>query len=433
MLFDRSSSSRREFLKTAAAVSVAALPIARGAHAAGSDVLKIGLIGCGGRGTGAAVNAMNTGKDVRLVALADLFPEQLKNSLAQLRQAKPDQVAVSPERCFIGFDAYQKLLASGVDVVLIATTVHFHPTLLTAAVDAGKHVFCEKAHALDAPGIRMVIDACAKAKQKGLSLLSGLCWRHAPAVRETIERVRDGAIGEIVGIQANYCVGGRRAYPRRPDWTEMQNQMLNWYNFQWLSGDQSSAQLIHCLDIASWGMGDVAPEWAWGMGGRQVCLEPRYGDLFDHHATVYEYANGVRLFGFCRDQPGCYGDYSVFFFGTKGRASGPCMCGIKTANPWRYKYKGTADNMYDLEHQFLFDAIRKGTPINSGSYMATSSMLAILSQMVCCTGEQLTWQQAMQSKHDFRLPRYGWDVEPPVKPDQNGQYPTATPGVTRFP
>lgn len=167
------------------------------------------------------------------------------------------------------------------------------------------------------------------------------------------------------------------------------------------------------------------------MGGRQVCLEPRYGDLFDHHATVFEYANGVRSFGFCRDQPGCYDEYSVVFFGTKGRAFAPYKCWIEGANPW--KYKGATGNMYDLEHQTLFDAIRKGSPINSGSYMATSSMLAILSQMVCCTGEQLTWQQAMRSKHDFRLPQYGWDVEPPVKPDQNGQYPTATPGITRFP
>jgi predicted dehydrogenase len=408
----------------------AGLDLGRTAHAAGSDVIRVGLIGCGGRGTGAAVNAMNTGKDVRLAALADLFPEQLDNCLRRLRRAKPDQVAVSPEHCFVGFDAYQKLLASGIDVVLIACTVHFHPTLLTAAVDAGKHVFCEKAHALDAPGIRMVIDACEKAKQRKLSVLSGLCWRHAPAVRETLDRVLDGAIGEIIGIQANYCVGERRAYPRRPAWTEMQNQIFNWYNFQWLSGDQPSAQLIHCLDIASWAMRETPPQMAWGMGGRQVCTKPKFGDLLDHHGVVYEYANGVRLFGFCRDQPGCYNEYSTVFLGTKGRASTPLRCSIEGAKAW--KHKGPGSNMYDLEHRALFDAVRKGAPLHSGSYMATSSMLAILAQMVCSTGRQITWEQAMQSKRDFRLPRYAWDVEPPVIPDKDGNYQTSMPGVTRF-
>ena len=408
------------------------MDIGRTAHAAGSGALRIGLIGCGGRGTGAAVNAMNTGKDVRLVALADLFPEQLQHSLAQLRKAKPDQVDVKPDHCFLGFDAYKQLLASEVDVVLIACTVHFHPTLLAAAVEAGKHVFCEKAHALDAPGIHMVIDACEQAKRRKLSLMSGLCWRHSPPVRETIDRVLGGQIGEIIGIQANYCVGGRRAYVHRPEWTEMQNQIFNWYNFQWLSGDQSSAQLIHCLDIASWAMRETPPKSAWGMGGRQVCVEPKYGDLFDHHAVVYEYAAGVRLSGYCRDQPGCYDNYSTVFFGSKGRAFTPFPnnCFIEGAKPWRYK--GTGGNMYDLEHEALFNAVRKGSPINSGDYMATSSMLAILCQMVCCTGRQITWDEAMHSKHDFRLPRYAWDVQPPVQPDKSGQYPTAIPGVTKF-
>jgi predicted dehydrogenase len=427
----RSPISRRAMLRGSAlagAALAAGLDIGRAAHAAGNDVLKVGLIGCGSRGTGAAVNAMQAGKDVRLVALADLFPEQLEGCLSQVRQARPDQVAVSRDNCFVGFDAYQKLLATDVQVVLIACTVHFHPTLLAAAIDAGKHVFCEKTHAIDAPGVRRVIESCEKAKQRRLSLVSGLCWRYSPAVRETIHRVWDGAIGEIVGIQATYCVGGRRAYARRPEWTEMQNQMFNWYNFRWLSGDQPSAQLIHCLDIASWALRDAPPASAWGTGGRQVCVEPRFGDLFDHHAIVHEYSNGIRLYGFCRDQPGCYDEYSVVLLGTNGRAMMPHRCWIEGRNAWRYK--GIAGNMYDLEHQSLFDAVRKGSPINSGSYMATSSMLAILGQMVCCTGQRLTWEQAMQSTREFRLPRYAWDVEPPVHPDKNGQYPTAMPGIT---
>lgn len=425
------SSSRRTFLKAnAAAAMAAALPIARSAHAAGSESIRIGLIGCGGRGRGAAVNALNTGKDVRLTAVADLFDSQAKTAIEQLKREMPDRVDVPPDRCFVGFDAYKKLIDSGVDVVVIATTVHFHPMLLRAAVDAGKHVFIEKTHAIDAPGVRQTIAACEKAAKNGRSVVSGFCWRYNPEVQETQKRISDGAIGRIVAIQASYAVGARRAYVRQPNMTEMQYQMWNWYNFHWLSGDQPGAQLVHCLDLASWGLGDRPPVKAWGMGGRQVQTQPEYGNLFDHSGAVFEYESGVRLFASCRDQASCYNEYCVTFLGTKGLACVPSRCFIQGDKSWSSKSSGA--NMYSLEHVALFDSIRKNQPINNGNYMATSSALAILARETCYTGQQITWEQLMKSETTFALPKYDWDVVPPVLPDAKGGYPTAMPGTTVF-
>jgi predicted dehydrogenase len=425
--------SRRQFLKTSALSGMAAsgaLSLVRSAYAAGSDVIKVGLIGCGGRGSGAADNAMNAGKDVRLVAMADVFADRLEDSRQRLKKMKPDQVMVADDHCFVGFDAYEKLIQSGVDVVLIAAASHFHPVMLKAAIDAGKHVFCEKPYGIDIPGVKMAMTAVEAAKTKKLCLASGLCWRSAPGVREAIRRVQEGAIGEIVAIQETYITTPYVLRERQPDWNEMQFQMQDWYHFNWLSGDQTAQQLIHCLDKASWALGDVPPLKAWGMGGRQVCVEPKYGDQFDHHAIVYEYANGVRVFAYTRDMLGCYNETSDVILGTKGRAILPNRPRIEGVSPWRYE--GPNVNMYDVEHQELFDAIRAGKTINNGDYTCTSSLLAILGQMVCYTGQEITWDQAMQSELSFALPRYAWDVEPPVKPGADGRYPTAMPGITPF-
>ncbi|MCX7425068.1 MAG: Gfo/Idh/MocA family oxidoreductase [Planctomycetia bacterium] len=428
------STSRREFLKSSAilagSAAVAGLSLARGAHAAGSDTIKIGLVGCGGRGSGAADNAMNAGKDVRLVAMADIFDDRVRGARERLKAIKPDQVAVADDHCFVGFDAYKKVLDSGIDVVLIAAASHFHPVMLTAAIDAGKHVFCEKPHGLDVPGLKKSMAAAAKAKEKNLSLVSGLCWRYSPAVRETMKRVKDGAIGDIVAIQENYLSSPYIFRPRQEGWSEMFYQYQNWYHFNWISGDQTAQQLIHSLDKASWAMGDKPPKVAWGIGGRQTCLDPKYGDQFDHFGVVFEYDNGARVFGFCRDQPGCYSSTTDIILGTKGRALMPDRCRIEGETNW--KYSGDKENMYDVEHQELFDSVRSGKPINSGDYMCTSSMLAILAQMVCYTGQQITWEKAMQSTLDFTQAQYSFDAEPPVKPDANGNYATAMPGMTEF-
>ncbi len=422
--------SRRAFLKgTLAGAAAATLAIERSAHAAGSDIIKVGLIGCGGRGSGAAVNAMNAGPDIRLVAMADIFEPYARGARDRLKQARPEQVDIPDERLFVGFDAYQKVIQCA-DVVLIAAASHFHPLHLKAAVDAGKHVFCEKPHAVDVPGLKLAMAAGQEAKKKNLALVSGLCWRYDPGVREAINRVRDGAIGEIVAIQETYITSPYGLRERQPGWSEMVYQYQNWYHFNWLSGDQTGQQLIHSLDKASWALGDQPPVVAWGLGGRQVCVEPKYGDQFDHHAVVFEYANGVRVFGFCRDQLNCYNETSDVILGTKGRAILPSRPRIEGQNAW--VYKGPKVSMYDVEHKELFDSIRAGKPINNSDYMFTSTMLGIVAQMVCYTGQRITWEQAMQSKLRLGPDRYAFDAEPPVKPGPDGRYPCALPGVTKF-
>ncbi len=423
------STSRRNFLKSSAVLTGAAmtgaLALERGVHAAGSDVIKIGLIGCGGRGTGAALNAMNAGRDIRLIALADLFEERLRHGLAQVKKARPEQVEVKDDHCFVGFDAYEKVIASGVDAVLLAPASHFIPPMLQAAVAAGKHVFCEKPHGLDIPGVAVCEAAAEAARRKGLSLVSGLCWRYDTGVRETMKRVHDGAIGDIVAIQETYVTVPYYPRERKPGQSEMQYQMWNWYHFNWLSGDQTAQQLIHSLDKASWALGDRPPQKVWGMGGRQTCVDPVFGDQFDHQAVVFEYPDGVRVYGFTRDQKECYNNVSDFITGTKGRCD---LLAHRITGETTWAYDQPKEGMYDLEHRALFEAIRAGKPINNGPYMCLSTRLAVVAQMACYSGNMIGWNDAMQSKRSFALPRYGWDVEPPVKPGPDGKYATAMQG-----
>jgi len=423
------TTNRRDFLKTSAAITSAALTgalsLERSAHAAGSDVIKIGLIGCGGRGTGAAVNAMNAGKDVRLIAVADIFEERLRGGLAQIKKAKPEQVEVKDDHCFVGFDAYEKVIASGVDVVLITPASHFIPQMLKAVIDAGKHAFCEKPHGIDIPGVAICEAASEAAKKKNLSLVSGLCWRYDTGVRETMKRIHDGAIGDIVAIQENYL--GTPYYPRerQPGQNEMQYQLWNWYHFNWLSGDQTAQQLVHSLDKASWALGDKPPQKVWGMGGRQTCLAPEFGDQLDHQAVVFEYPNGVRIYGFTRDQKECYVNTSDLIIGTKGRCD---LLAHKITGETNWMFDQKKENMYDLEHRALFDSIRAGKPLNNGDYMFLSTRLGVAAQMACYSGTMIGWEDAMQSKRSFALPRYGWDVEPPAKPGPDGRYASAMQG-----
>jgi predicted dehydrogenase len=430
---DHSRTSRRRFLQDSAVLAggtlAAALPLSRSAHAAGDDTFRVGLVGCGGRGSGAAVNAMNAGKDIKLTAMADIFQDKVMGSRDRLRKIKPDQVAVDDDHCFVGFDAYQKVIQSDVDVVIIACASHFHPMYLKAAVDAGKHVFCEKPHSLDSPGIKAVTATCEEAKDKGLSIVSGLCWRYHPGMRETIRRVHDGAIGDIVAIQETYMVTPYHVHKRNPDWSEMEWQMRNWYHFNWLAGDQCLQQLIHSIDKGAWVMHDEPPVKAWGVGGRSACFGESFGDLFDHQAVVYEYASGARMYGICRNHSNCHNELSDTVFGTKGTAH-LIKHRIEGENNWQYQ--GPKSSMYDEEHKELFKSIRTGKPINNGKYMVNSTVLALLSQFVCHTGKQLSWQQAMDSQYSVTLDRYDWDVQAPIKPDENGVYDIAIPGMTEF-
>jgi predicted dehydrogenase len=428
-----SQGNRREFLRSSTAVAGGALlgglSLARSAHAAGSDVLKIGLIGCGGRGSGAAGNALNADAGANLYALGDAFEDRLQGSLHGLKQQYGQRVDVDASRQFVGLDAYQKVIDSGVDVVLLATPPHFRPIHLKAAVDAGKQVFCEKPVAVDAPGVRSVLATTEEARKKKLNLVSGLCWRYHRGVKETIERVLDGSIGDLRAIQTTYLTGPLWNRPRQPGDSEMRYQVRNWYYFAWLSGDFNTEQHVHSLDKALWAMHDEPPLRAWGLGGRQVRTDAIYGDIYDHHAVVYEWPGGVRVFSYCRQQGGCYSDVSDHFLGSLGEAD-ILKHKITGKTPWHFA--GDGGNMYDLEHQALFAAIRSGEPINNGLYMARSTMLAILGRMVNYTGRMLTWDEALASQQLLAPASYTWDAEPPTRPGPDGRYPVAMPGQTKF-
>ncbi len=425
--FPSSVPSRRDFLKTSTAAAVGGaivggLSLSRSAHAGGDDVLKIGLIGCGGRGTGAAAQALAADKNVKLTAMGDAFADRLQQSLANLKQQTPaEKIDVAADRCFVGFDAYQKVIDSGVDVVLLCTPPHFRPAHFKAAVAAGKHIFAEKPVAVDAQGVRSVLATAEEAKKKGLSVVSGLCYRYDLPKRETIKRIHDGEIGDIVAINVNYNTGTLWMHPRKPEWSDMEWQMRNWLYFTWLSGDHNVEQHVHSLDKAAWVMKDEPPVKAFGLGGRQVRVQPEFGQIFDHHAVVYEYANGVKLFAYTRQQAGCSVDVSDYVMGTKGTAD-VMHHEIKGADKWRYR--GEKPNMYQVEHDELFASIRSGNPIDNSLYMARSSMMAIMGRMATYTGQTITWDQAMNSKEDLTPPKYEWG---PL-----AVAPVAMPGITQF-
>ena len=425
----RELASRRTFLKSSAAVvaagaATASLPLA--VYAAGSDLLRIGLIGCGGRGTGAAGQALHADKNVKLVAMADAFADRLQKSLATI-QADPElasKIDVPEERRFVGFNAYKELLACGVDVVLLCTPPHFRPAHLKAAIDAGKHVFAEKPVAVDAPGVHSVLATCAEAERKNLSVVSGLCLRFHRGFQEVIKRIHDGALGEIVGLQSNDLRGPIWMFPRQKTWSDMEWQMRNWYYFTWLCGDFNVEQHVHNLDMIAWIMKGEYPVRASGIGGRQVRTGPEYGNIYDHHCVTYEYASGAKCFSACRQQPGCAHDISNYVLGSQGTAVlSEKRIAISGAAGWRYQGPKD-DNIFQTEHNELFASIRNGKPINNGDYMAKSTLMAILGRMATYTGQVITWDQAFNSKEDLTPPKYEWGPLPAP--------PVAVPGVTRF-
>ncbi|MBI3468216.1 MAG: Gfo/Idh/MocA family oxidoreductase, partial [Planctomycetes bacterium] len=355
------------------------------------------------------------------------FEDRLQSSLAKL--AKQPEIAgkvdVKPDHCFVGFEAYQGVIAA-CDMVLLCTPPNFRPLHLKAAVEAGKHVFAEKPVAVDAPGVRSVLATCEEAKKRNLSIVSGLCLRYDNGFRETVKRLQDGAVGDIVALQANDYRSGRWAKPRQPNWTDMVYQMRNWYNFTWLSGDFNVEQHVHFLDVCAGIMKDQYPVRAVGMGGRQLLTGPEYGHIYDHFSVVYEYAGGAKLFSNCRQQRGCKNDISAHALGTRGQAElseRKKGLTVKTGTDWHYT--GPENDMYQTEHDELFASIRSGKPINNGEYMAQTTLLAIMGRMAAYTGQEITWEMALESKEDLSPPRYDWNVSLPEPP-------VAMPGVTKF-
>ncbi len=401
--------SRRDFLKTAAttaAVTAASAAVLPTVHAAGSDELKVGLVGCGGRGSGAASQAAGAGDGIKLVAMADMFKDQLEASRGRLAKELGNKFDVKDDHCFVGFDAYKKLIDSGVDVVLLATPPHFRPAQIAYAVEKGKHVFCEKPVAVDAPGVRKVLDACQEAKKKNLAVVSGLCWRYDTPKRETLKQIHDGAVGDIVAMHCSYNTGPLWVKDRQPTWSDMEWQLRNWLYFTWLSGDHNVEQHIHSLDKMMWAMKDAPPAKAVGLGGRQVRTDPKFGHIFDHHAVVYEWANGVKLFAYCRQMSGCANDVSDHVMGTKGTCD-VMRHTINSGGKPTWKYTGKPGvNMYQQEHNELFASIRAGKPINDGEWMSKSSLLAIMGRMATYSGQVVTWEQAMNSKVDLTPAKY---------------------------
>jgi len=431
--------SRRKFLANSsllASASVAAtLDLSVSAHAAGSDAIRIGLVGCGGRGSGSIANALTVNPAARLYAMADAFADRLESARDQIQRKFSGQVDVAG-RCFSGLEGARRLIESGaVQVVVLTEAPHFRPMHLEACVEAGLHVFAEKPMAVDAPGVRRVLAAGEKARQRNLSFVSGFQTRYSPGVREAVKRVQDGAIGEIVAIEGVYNTGPLWHRGRQPEWTEMEFQVRNWYYFTWLSGDHIVEQHVHFCDYAAWLLRDEPPLQAWGYGGRSQRVEAKYGDIFDHHSVVYEYPNGPRVYAMTRQQSGCFNGVYSTVFGTQGqlrRGGKRRQEGIFT-NRGELKWQLPAENeMPELNrYREMFAAMRAGKPINDSVSMARSTMLAILGRMVTHSGQRLTWDEAFNSNRSLAPDRYDWKATPPVVPGPDGNYPHPIPGVTQ--
>ena len=413
--------SRRQFIqKSGAAVAGAALvsqALSTAVYAAGKDVIKVGLVGCGGRGGGAVVNALHADDGARLVALGDLFQDKAETKLKELKLSDAAEQIDPRIELFSGWDAYKQVIAAS-DVVLLATTPHFRPMHLKAAIEAGKHIFCEKPVGVDAKSVKEVMDLAAAAQQKKLNLVSGLCYRYDKFVKATVEEIHNGRIGDIVSINSNYLTGWLWNNPRKPDWSDMEYQIRNWLYYYWLSGDHVVEQHIHSLDKALWVMKDVPPTRVTSTGGRQQRTAPEFGNIYDHFGNVFEWDMGsghvVRCFSFCRQytgQPAVATDVSDWVFGSEGIANLD-QHKITGKSPWK-KPATTPENMYDSEHKALFAAIRSGNPINNGDYMCKATLMGIMARESAYSGKTITWDEILNSTQDLSpAGGYKWDKLP---------------------
>ncbi len=437
-----SETSRRDFIKQGSALLAAggvvggSLSFARAAHPFGSDTIKIGLIGCGGRGTGASIQALNTsGGEVHITAMGDVFEDRLQTSLRTIKSKHSDKFKVADDRQFVGFDSYEKVLQTDVDLVILATPPGFRPLHFEAAVNAGKHVFMEKPVATDAPGVRRVLAANEEAKKKNLAVAVGLQRHHEKKYQLTIEKIHEGLIGDVILSRAYW--NGRTPWVknRQQGQSEFEYQMRNWYYFTWICGDHIVEQHIHNLDVINWVMQGY-PIDAQGQGGCEVRKGPDYGETFDHHFVEFTYEGGSKMFSQCRHIPNCWNSVAEHVHGTKGTAdvSGGKLYDLK--GKLLHDFGGAGGNGHQEEHHDLFALLRKGEMPNEGEYGAKSTMTAILGRLATYSGKKIGWDEAINSKIELAnfamLSALGG--EPPVKPSSQteavGMYKRAVPGET---
>jgi predicted dehydrogenase len=425
--------TRRNFLAGSAAVASSlslpqSLPAFSKTSAAGDEELRVALIGCGGRGTGAVNQALSTAGKVRLVAMADAFSDRLEGSLAHLTELKPEQVDVPPERRFIGFDAYRKAIDLDVDVIILATPPGFRPIHFEYAVEKSRHIFMEKPVAVDGPGIRKVLAAAEAAKAKGLKIGVGLQRHHQAPYQEIVRRIHAGELGDLYLLRCYWNSAGVWVRGRKPEWNEMEYQMRNWYYFNWLCGDHIVEQHIHNLDVCNWVMKGY-PVKAQGQGGRLIRNGKDHGQIFDHHMLEYTYADGTKMLSQCRHMPECRPEVNEHVHGSLGIANmGRANMKLNDGSHWRFTEK--YQDPYQVEHDVLFDAIRTGQQHNEAENGAMSTMTSILGRMATYCGKEVSMDQALSSELDASPQSYEWDATPPVVPDEQGDYPVPTPGIT---
>lgn len=431
--------SRRDFVKqgTMLAGGIMAMPLMSNAGYFNSvdDTIKVAVIGCGGRGTGAAMQALSTKQNVKLVAMADAFRDRLDNSFKALTDGDEgnvrSRVAVTEETKFVGFDAYKKVIPLA-DVIIIATPPGFRPIHFEEAINQGKHVFMEKPLATDPAGVKKILEVAEIAKKKKLNVVVGLQRHYQTSYRELYKRVQDGMIGDITSAQVWWNNDGVWVRPRKPEQTEMEYQMRNWYYFNWLCGDHITEQHIHNLDVMNWFKG-AYPVKAQGMGGRQVRTGKEYGEIYDHHYVEFHYADGTIMNSQCRHIKGTYAIVDEMLVGTKGVVK----CGaaeITSKGKSVYKFDKSKENEpYQNEHDELFAALEKGEyKFADAENGAKSTLTSIMGRMATYSGQIIEFDKTLNSGISLQPAKYAWDAPPPVLPDKDGFYPIATPGVTKY-
>ncbi|WP_343522354.1 Gfo/Idh/MocA family oxidoreductase [Pedobacter sp.] len=428
---------RRDFLKATAMLAggamLSSIPLA-GAYASGSDTIKIALIGCGDRGTGAAFQALSTKFNIKLVAMADAFQDRLDGSYQSLSAKFAAKMDVPKERQFVGFDAYLKAIPLA-DVVLLTTPPGFRPIHFEEAVKQNKQIFMEKPVAVDAPGIRKVLAAAEEAKKKKLNVVVGLQRRYQANYREAMKRIQDGAIGDVTAGQVYWNSGGVWVRPRKPNQTEMEYQMRNWYYFNWLCGDHIVEQHVHNIDIANW-IKNGHPVSVQGTGSRAWRTGKDYGEIYDNHSIELTYADGAVIHSQCRHFEGISNRVDESFQGTKGKIylsanNQAIMKDYGGKELYNHNTKGNA-NPYQTEHDELFDAVSKGEyKFSNVDYAATSTFSSIIGRLATYSGQTIKWDEALASNISLMPERFAWDANPKLMPDENGLYPVARPGQTK--